>query len=314
MSLAFICTKLLRALLTATLAVTFVFVMLRLSGDLTLELLGDEATPEMEAYLEEYLGLDRPIWEQYVGYVGGVLQGDFGQSFRDDRDVVEIVLAAVPKTLLLGGLSFLVAVLIGIPAGVTAAIARDTLWDRCVIGFAVIGHSLPNFFFGIMLILLFTLTWRLLPSSGSDTAAHLIMPVVTIGTSWAGILARFSRSSMLEVLSRPYIRASRARGFDRVRTVCREALPNAAIPTVTVCGLMVGGLISGAVVTETVFAWPGIGRMLITSVTARDVPVVQFIVLIITFSMVFSNLVVDLLYGFLDPRIGTARMGADSKG
>ncbi|MCG8542762.1 MAG: ABC transporter permease [Alphaproteobacteria bacterium] len=313
MSIAFFCTKVLRALLTALLAVTFVFVMLRLSGDLTLEILGDQATPEMEAYLEEHLGLDRPIWEQYLGYVGGVLNGDFGQSFRDDRDVVEIVSAAVPKTLLLGGLSFLAALLIGIPAGVTAAIARDTIWDRFVIGFAVVGHSLPNFFFGIMLILLFTLNWRLLPSAGSTTPAHLIMPVITIGTSWAGVLARFSRSSMLEVLSKPYIRASRARGFDRFRTVWREALPNAAIPTVTVCGLMVGGLISGAVVTETVFAWPGIGRMLVTSVIARDVPVVQFIVLIVTFSMVFTNLAVDLLYGFLDPRIGSARLSADGK-
>ena len=310
MSLAFLSTKLIRALITTWLAVTFVFVMLRLSGDPALQILGVEATPQMIAHFNRLYGLEQPLWQQYLRYVQSLFQGDFGQSFRDGRDAVQVVAEAVPNTLLLMGTAFGLAVLIGIPAGILAALHRSTWIDRTVMGFAVIGFSLPNFFLGILLILLFTLHLRILPAGGSATAAHLVMPVITIGTYYAGLLARFARSSMLEVLARPYIPAARARGFTAAATMRRHALPNAAIPTVTVCGLIVGGLISGATITETVFAWPGVGRLLVGAVATRDMPVIQLIVLIVIVTMVVTNLAVDLMYGLLDPRIRLRRAAA----
>ena len=310
MSLAFVSTKLFRAFVTIWLAVTFVFTILRFSGDPALQILGDEATPQMIEHFNRMFGLDQPLWQQYVNYIQSLFQGDFGQSFRDGRDAVDVVGEAIPNTLLLMGTAFVLAILIGIPAGIVAALYRNSWIDRTMMGFAVIGFSLPNFFLGILLILLFTLHWRLLPAGGSATPAHLIMPVITIGTYYAGMLARFARSSMLEVLARPYIPAARARGFTAGTTMRRHALPNAAIPTITVCGLIVGGLISGAAITETVFAWPGVGRLLIGAVAARDMPVVQLIVLIVIASMVVTNLLVDLMYGLLDPRIRLRRTAA----
>ena len=303
MSVTFLLAKLFRALLTTWFAVTFVFAMLRVSGDPALEILGAEATPQMVAHFNRMFGLDQPLLQQYMTYLQAVLSGDFGQSFRDGRDAVAVVAEAIPNTLLLMGTAFIVAIMIGIPAGVVAALKRSSWVDRAVMGFAIIGFSLPNFFLGILLILLFTLHWRLLPAGGSATWVHLMMPVITIGTYYAGLLARFARSSMLEVLSRPYIPAARARGFSATATICRHALPNAAIPLVTMCGLIIGGLISGAAITETVFAWPGVGRLLVGAVTSRDMPIIQFIVLIVIVSMVVTNLIVDLTYGLLDPRI-----------
>ena len=296
----------LRTLLTLLFVVTFAFVVLRTSGDPVQSLLGPDATNEEIAQFREAWGLDRPLPEQYVRYVGNVLRGEFGKSYRDGRPVTEIVAERVPWTLLLTLTAYALALLIGVPAGIVAALRRNSLVDRAIMSLAVMGFALPNFFLGILMILLFSLHLRWLPSSGSGTLAHLVMPALTLGMFNAGALARFTRSAMLEVLSKPYMRAAAAKGASPLRQVLRHALPNAAIPVVTIIGLNLGILLGGAIVVETVFAWPGVGRLLVSAVSARDLSVVQAIVLLLAAIMVAINLVVDLLYGVLDPRIRLA--------
>lgn len=311
--MSYAATKLARALITGWLAVTLVFVMLRLSGDPALQILGGDLPPETLDRFRQRLGLDRPIWTQYVAYWSDLVRGDFGQSFRDGRDVLTVVGDALPKTGLLMGTGFLIAVVIGIPAGIIAALRHGTGIDRSLMIGASIGFSVPNFFLAIVLILLFAMHWRILPAGGSSGALHLILPALTVGTYFAAMLARFARASMLDVLDRPFLDAARARGFSAGQVLRRHALPNAALPTITICGLIVGGLMGGAAVVETVFAWPGIGRLLVNAVAARDMPVVQLIVLLLAFTMVATNLVVDLLYGWIDPRLRTGPAGGGAR-
>jgi peptide/nickel transport system permease protein len=296
-----------RTLLTLWFVVTFAFIVLRVSGDPVQSLLGPDATVEEIAQFREAWGLDRPLPEQYLRYVVQMASGQFGTSYRDGRSVTEIIAERVPWTVLLGLSAYAVAILVGVPAGIVAALRRGSALDRLVMGFAVFGFALPNFFLGILLILLFSLTLQWLPSSGTGSILHLLMPAATLGVYTAGTLARFTRSAMLEVLDKPYMRAAAAKGAPPLYRVLRHALPNAAIPIVTVIGLNLGALVGGAVVVETVFAWPGIGRLLVTAVTSRDLAVVQALVLLVAVTMVAANLAVDLLYGLLDPRIRTAR-------
>ncbi|MGO4124522.1 ABC transporter permease [Inquilinus sp. YAF38] len=296
-----------RTLLTLWFVVTFAFIVLRVSGDPVQSLLGPDATIEEIAQFREAWGLDRPLPEQYLRYVVQMASGQFGTSYRDGRSVTEIIAERVPWTVLLGLSAYAVAILVGVPAGIVAALRRGSALDRLVMGFAVFGFALPNFFLGILLILLFSLTLQWLPSSGTGSILHLLMPAATLGVYTAGTLARFTRSAMLEVLDKPYMRAAAAKGAPPLYRVLRHALPNAAIPIVTVIGLNLGALVGGAVVVETVFAWPGIGRLLVTAVTSRDLAVVQALVLLVAVTMVAANLAVDLLYGLLDPRIRTAR-------
>lgn len=303
MNLRFIATKILRAMVTLWLVVTFIFVILRVSGDPTDMLLPDDADPEMIAYYQEKWGLDRPLHEQYLLYFVSVFTGNLGQSFKDDRDAVEVVAERIPATLRLGFAAFIFGVCFGIPLGIFAALHRNSPADRLAMSVAVFGYAIPNFFLGILLILFFAVVLRMLPSSGSETIWHMIMPVITLGTAGAGALARFSRSAMLEVMNQSYMRTSRAKGVPRLRRIAWHAMPNAAIPVVTVLGFKIGGLISGSLVTESVFAWPGVGRLLVTSVAARDLAVVQTLVMLVAFTMVLANLTIDLLYGWLDPRI-----------
>lgn len=303
MNLRFVCIKLLRALVTILIVLTFVFIVLRVSGDPIENLVGDEAPEEVIEFYRAKYGLDRPIYEQYIRYLQGVAQGDMGISFKDERDAVDVVLERVPKTLQLGLVSFAFSLLFGIPLGILAALNRNSALDRFTMGFAVFGYSIPNFFLGIVLILIFAMWLRLLPSAGSGSFWHMLMPVVTLGTAGAGSLARFARSSMLEVLNKSYMRAAVAKGVPWLRRVSWHALPNAAIPIVTVIGFRLGDLIAGSVVTETVFAWPGVGRLLVTSVSSRDLAIVQTILITVAFTMVIANLLVDFLYGWLDPRI-----------
>ena len=303
MNLRFVATKVLRAVITLWMVVTFIFVILRVSGDPTDVLIGDDADPEVIAYYQEKWGLDRPIHEQYVLYFVSVFAGDLGQSFKDDRDAVEVVAERIPATLRLGFAAFIFGVCFGIPLGIYAALHRNSLADRLTMSVAVFGYAIPNFFLGILLILLFSMVLRVLPSSGSETIWHMIMPVITLGTAGGGALARFSRSAMLEVMNQPYMRTSRAKGVPRLRRIVWHAIPNAAIPVVTVLGFKIGGLISGSLVTESVFAWPGVGRLLVTSVAARDLAIVQTLVMLVALTMVLANLTIDLLYGWLDPRI-----------
>jgi peptide/nickel transport system permease protein len=307
MSLAYLAQKLFRALLTIWVIVTFVFVILRMSGDPVLQILGPDAELDAIELMRHAWGLDKPIWQQYLIYFGNLFNGDMGASYLDGRDAITVVAERIPKTLSLMGVTAVVTFAIGIPAGIYAALHRNTSVDRITMTFAVMGFSIPNFFLGVLLILLFSVTWRMLPSGGSETPAHYIMPVITMATAEAGIFARFTRSAMLEVLNQHYIRTAVAKGVPWSKVVREHALPNAAIPTVTITGFFVGTLIAGGVITENVFAWPGVGRLLVDSVANRDMAVVQVIILLIAASMVTTNLVIDLAYGWLDPRVRDLR-------
>ncbi|MDX2419034.1 MAG: ABC transporter permease [Xanthomonadales bacterium] len=295
--------KLFRAGLTICIIVTFVFVALRMSGDAALQIYGADVDEAVLEALRKSWGLDKPIWQQYLSYVGNIFRGELGTSYLDGRDAIEVVMERIPKTLSLMWITAIVTFLIGIPAGIYSALHHNTAIDRSTMTLAVMGLSVPNFFLGVLLILLFSVTWRLLPSAGSESWRHYILPVITMATAEASVFARFMRSSMLEVLSQPYIRTAMAKGVPWRKVVFEHALPNAAIPTVTVAGFFVGSLIVGGVITENVFAWPGVGRLLVDSVANRDLAVVQVAILLIAVSMVTTNLIVDLSYGWLDPRV-----------
>lgn len=306
MTPGFLIAKLARGPLTLLIAVTFVFVALRLAGDPISYMVADDTPPEVIQRYREIYGLDRSLPEQYLAYIGGLLRGDFGYSFRDGRPALEVVSDRIPQTVLLGLAGIAVTIIVGVTAGVIAALRRGTAIDRIAMSFAILGASVPNFFLGIIFILLFSMTWRLLPSSGIGTFWHLLMPALTLGLSGgggAGSIARFTRSSMLEVLNQPYMRTARAKGLRAGRRVLNHAIPNASIPVITVLGMRLGGIVSGAVVVETVFAWPGVGQLLATAVAARDLAVVQTVVLLVALTMVLVNLLVDIAYGWLDPRL-----------
>lgn len=310
MSITYISQKILRALFTIWGIVTFVFVILRMSGDPVLQILGPEAEPEAIELMRHAWGLDKSIWQQYLIYFVNLFQGDLGASYLDGRDAFAIVAERLPKTLSLMGITAIITFAIGIPAGVYAALHRNSFIDRATMSIAVMGFSIPNFFLGILMILLFSVTWNILPSGGSETWKHYIMPVITMATAEAGVFARFTRSAMLEVLNQHYIRTAIAKGVPWNKVVRLHALPNAAIPIVTISGFFVGTLIAGGVITENVFAWPGVGRLLVDSVANRDMAVVQVIILLIAASMVITNLIIDLAYGWLDPRVRDLRSGS----
>jgi len=292
-----------RAMITIALVVTFAFVVLRLSGDPALIIMGPEAPPEVIAAFRKAWGLDDPIWMQYFDYFGAIAKGELGRSMRDGRPAITLVLERVPATLALTIPALLLKLAIGIPGGIFAALHRGSLIDRAVMIGAVAGFTVPSFVLGLVLVLIFAVQLGWLPSGGQETWRHAILPIVTLGIGGAAVLARFTRSAMLEVLGQPYIRTASAKGVSWRAVVLSHALPNAAIPTVTIIGFMVGTLIAGAVVVESVFSWPGVGRLLVVAVANRDLAVVQCILLLVAATMVTSNLVVDFLYGFLDPRL-----------
>jgi peptide/nickel transport system permease protein len=303
---AWVAARLLRAAATLLLAVTVVFLVLRLAGDPAEILFSDNVGEETLARYRALWGLDQPLGVQYLLYLRSLLQGDFGLSSQHGSSAWRLVLGRLPYTLQLGGVSLLLAVLIGVPAGVAAALARGSLTDRLVMLGAVSGFCIPNFVLGVLLILVFAAQYGWLPSHGAGTVWHVVLPALTLGTSWAAVLARFARSAMLEVLGQPYIRGARAAGLTEARVRWRHALPNAAIPLVTILGFMVGGLVAGAIITESIFAWPGVGRLLVDSVKLRDLAVVQAIVLMVAATMVAANLAVDLLSAWLNPRLHAA--------
>lgn len=301
--ITFVAIRLFRAIVTVLAVMTFAFVVLRMSGDPAQVLLGPDLPQDaVDAFRKEW-GLDAPLWQQYVSYFREILAGDFGLSMRDRSPAIQLVLERVPATLQLTIPALLLKLCIGIPAGIYAALHRDSAVDRGVIVLAILGFTIPSFVMGLVLVLIFAVTLHVLPSGGIGTWQHAILPAITMSIGGIGILARFSRSAMIEVMGQPYIRTASAKGVRWHDVVRGHALPNAAVPIVTIVGFMVGSVISGAVVVETIFSWPGIGRLLIVSVANRDLAVVQCILLIIAAVMVVSNLVVDLLYGWLDPRL-----------
>ncbi len=305
--LRFVAIRLFRSLLTIALVVTFAFVVLRLSGDPAMLIMSVDAPPEAIAAFRKAWGLDEPLWAQYLSYFSAILHGDLGRSMRDGRDAIVLVGERIPATLALTVPALAIKLGIGIPAGVHAALHRDSWSDRLVMLGAVAGFTIPSFVLGLLLVLIFAVQLGWLPSGGQDTWRHAVLPVITLGAGGAAVLARFTRSATLEVLGQLYIRTASAKGLSWGRVVRSHALPNAAIPTVTIVGFMVGSLIAGAVVVESVFSWPGVGRLLVVAVANRDLAVVQCILLLVAATMVTANFVVDLLYGFLDPRLRTAR-------
>ena len=303
MHVKYFLVKTLRAFITTFLLVVFVFFVLRITGDPAQAMLPDDATEEDYIEFRQMWGLDKPLMEQFWVYCKNFIHGDFGQSYKDGRDVFEVISQRLPKSVWLMGMSIIFSIVVGLPLGIYAALHRNSFGDRFIMGTAVFGFSMPNFFLGIMFILIFSMKLHWLPSAGSDTWLHLLMPMITIGMTRMGSYARYTRSAMLNVLSKPYIITAKAKGANRNRMVYLHALPNAAIPIVTVIGTSIGHMVGGSVVIENVFAWPGVGRLLVSSVAVRDLPVVQAIVIIMGLAMVLANLLVDFTYGLLDPRI-----------
>jgi peptide/nickel transport system permease protein len=309
--LNFVVSRAIRAAITIILVVTFGFVVLRLSGDPALMIMSVDAPPEAIEAFRHAWGLDRPIWEQFLAYAGHALTGDLGHSMRDGRPALALVLERVPATLAITLPALALKLGIGIPAGIYAALHRNSWADRLTMTASVAGFTMPSFVLALVLVLIFAVDLGWLPASGSDTVWHAVLPIITLGTAGAAIMARFTRSAMLEVLSQPYIRAASAKGLGWWLVVLRHALPNAAIPTVTIIGFMIGNLVAGAVVVESVFAWPGIGRLLVSSVANRDLAVVQTLLMVIAAWMVAANLTVDLAYGWLDPRVRASAARTD---
>lgn len=293
------------ALVVAVMSV-LVFAGIYMIGDPLAILASPEATELDREQIARALGLDRPVWEQYLRFVGSAFGGDFGKSFVFGQPAMKLVFERMPATLELAITATFMSVLIGVPLGLYAGLRHDSASARAIMAGSVLGFSLPNFWVGLMLIMIFAVQLGWLPASGSGSLAYAILPIITLGTGGAAIMARFTRSAMLEVLGQPYIRAASAKGVTWRDVVARHALPNAAIPTVTIVGFMVGSLVAGAVVVESVFAWPGIGRLLVSAVANRDLSVVQAILMVIATWMVLANLTVDLAYGWLDPRVRAA--------
>ena len=305
--LRFILTKTARAGLTILLVMSFAFVVLRLSGDPAQVLLGPDAPQDAVDAFRARWGLNDPLWQQYLAYLAQILSFDFGVSMRDQSPAIDLVLDRIPATLAITVPALILKVCIGIPAGVYAALHRGSIADRGVIMMSIFGFTIPSFVLALVLVLVFAVTLDWLPSGGQDTWRHAILPIATLSIGGIGILARFSRSAMIEVLGQPYIRTAMAKGLPWREVVWKHALPNAAIPIVTLIGFMVGALIAGAVVVESIFSWPGVGRLIVVSVSNRDLAVVQCLLLVIAASMVVANLCVDFAYGLLDSRLRQKR-------
>jgi peptide/nickel transport system permease protein len=283
---------------------TLVFSLIHLvPGDPVQAMLGDSATPQDIADLRARLGFDRPLYVQYAAFLKGVGTGNLGTSLRTNQPVTAAIAERLPATFELAFAAMLVATLIAIPLGIVAAVRANTRVDYAATTVALLGISIPNFWLGPLMAIVFSVTLGWLPVSGRGTLAHLVLPAITLGAPLAAVLARMTRASVIEELRELYVLAARARGVSPARAVLHHAFRNSLIPIVTVLGLQFGAVLTGAVITETIFAWPGVGRLLIQSISFRDYPLVQGCILLIAVTYVGMNLMTDLAYGFLDPRI-----------
>lgn len=280
-----------------------VFVLIRLSGDPAALYLQEGATPAQIQEFRHRMGWDQPIYVQYIAFLWSMLQGDFGMSLRHQEPALGLVLERLPATIELTAVSLAFALAIGLPFGVLSALRRNSALDALARLFALLGLCIPSFWLGIILIIIFAVQLHVLPAFGRGNAANLVLPGTTLGLSSAATIMRLLRSNLLETLGMEYIRTARAKGLNELTVLVRHALKNAAIPTVTVIGLQLGYLLSGAVVTETVFAYPGIGRLAVQAIENRDFPVVQAFVAVTAVIFAVGNIVVDTLYTLLDPRI-----------
>lgn len=280
-----------------------IFFVSRLSGDVVHLLLPEDATKEDEIWLRAKLGLDKPIPIQYLVFVKNVARGDFGESIRYRRPAMEVVLKRLPATFELTTAAFLFSVFLGLPLGVLSATRRDLWMDRAGKIFALMGQSMPSFWLGIMAIIFFSVWLRLLPTSGRGGIAHLILPATTLGWFSVASIMRITRSSMLDTMDSDFIKMARLKGNPEWVVVWKHSLRNALIPVVSLSGVQLAQLLGSAVITEAVFGWPGLGSLILEAVYARDYALVQSGVLVISIIFISLNLTVDLLYGFIDPRI-----------
>ena len=280
-----------------------VFFILYLTGDPALVLLPPEASAEDVRRFREAMGFNDPFVVQYGRFLAGAVRGDFGQSIRHGEPAFHLVVERMPATFELAGAGLLIALCLAIPAGIISAVRRNTAADYISTVIALLGQSMPTFWLGIMLILVFSVQFNLLPSSGRGGLAHLVLPAVTLGLFTTARITRLTRSGMLEVLGQDYIRTARAKGVGEPPVVLKHALRNASIPIVTIVGIELGTLLGGSVITETIFAWPGVGRLSVQAIFNRDYPVVQAAVFLLASTFVIVNFLVDVVYTYLDPRI-----------
>lgn len=294
----------LQALLVLWGVSVIVFALLRLApSDPITIMLAETASPEQIAEARHQLGFDQPIDVQYAIFVDHALHGDLGESIFYKEPAFQVIMNALPNTLLLSAVAFLISVGVALPVGILSALHRDTFWDYFGVGLALIGQATPPYWLGIMLIIVFSVDLHLLPTSGNFGPQYIIMPAVTLGAVLMPIVTRLARSGMLDVLNDDYVRTARAKGLRERTVVWKHALRNMLIPLVTVLGLQLSALLGGAVIIEQVFGWPGVGQIAVNAIYSRDYPVVQADVLIVSAAFVFMNLAVDLLYARLDPRI-----------
>jgi peptide/nickel transport system permease protein len=298
--------RLLRAVAALLVVTAVVFTLLHVSGDPAYILLTPEASPEDRAAFRAEYGLDRPLWVQYGRYLGRLAQGDFGQSLSFRTPAAAVALERLPATLELTLAAMALAVLVSVPAAVLAAIRRGTLFDRALMALTLIGQTVPTFWLGMVMILVLAVRFHLFPASGRGGVLHLVMPATALALWLTALLARVTRSEMIEALEQDYVRTARAKGLTERGIAARHALKNALLPIITVMGLQFGGLLGGAVMTETVFAWPGVGTMILDAILKKDFPVVLAGVVIVAMGFIVVNLLLDLLYTVLDPRLRRA--------
>lgn len=281
--------------------------MIFLSGDPAVLMLPPEASAEQVASFRTAYGYDDPFLVQYGRFMQGALSGDFGKSIRYNQPAIDLVLARLPATLQLSSISILFAVIVAVPLGVIAAVKRNSWIDYTASFLAVLGQSMPNYWLGFLLVYLMAVNLKLLPTSGGPGLRYVILPAVTIAFNLIALISRMTRSSMLQVLNEDYVRAARAKGLTYARVVLKHGLRNALLPIITIIGLQFGYILGGAVVIETIYAWPGLGLLTIQAIYNRDYPLVQASVMFLTLSFVVINLLVDVSYQLLDPRIRFAR-------
>lgn len=300
--------RLLRAVFSLWVIVTLVFVALRMTGDPILAIFDpDDTTAEAIQSYRELWGYTGTTFQQYLRYVAAIAQGDFGFSTMNNRPAQEVVMERVPATLMLVGASTAIMFLIGIPVGVLAAVKSGSRIDRAVMTFSTVGFALPSFVLGLGLILFFSVRMQWLPSNGYGTTAHLVMPALTMGMTKASVFTRFVRSSISDALKLSCVTSARARGLSETQVFLRHVVPNALLPLVTITPLLVGAMVAAAAVVESVFGWPGLGRLIVESVANRDLAVLQMIVMMVAALMITTNLIVDLTYATLDPRTRIGR-------
>jgi peptide/nickel transport system permease protein len=303
MTTSWLVRRLIYAAITLVVISMVVFSLVRMTGDPVLLFLPQDATQADIDRVRRQFGFEDPLIQQYRRFLVSALRGDFGVSIKFQEPVLDVVTRRLPATVQLASAAMLLTLAVALPAGIVSALRRNSLLDRLTMTAVVLGQSMPSYWLGVMLILLVSVQWRLLPAFGYGTLAHLVLPAVTLSAFFIARIARLTRSGMLEVLKSDYIRTAEAKGLPVTSVVLKHALKNAGLPIITIVGIEFGTLLGGTVITETIFAWPGLGRLAVDAIYGRDYPVVQTIVLLVSAIFVSLNLIVDLLYRWIDPRI-----------